>query len=202
MIRFVLRFPLCRFRLNAAFGRILLLSLAMLLAGAGARAGEQESQLQQNQLKVAYLYHFLQLVKWPGEDAVSADNSFVIGVVGKDPFAENLETLAKKKVRGRGIVIKRFADSGRLEPCHLLFVNLPGAGSLPEVLRKLEGSSTLTVSDMREFVGQGGMIGFVLAAAENEAGVKVRFEVNLEMARKKGLQVSSKLLELATYVKQ
>ena len=183
-------------------GVLLGVLLAGSVAGSVAYAGEQETQVQQNQIKVAYLYHFLQLVKWPGDEAAMPDAPFVLGIIGKDAFGENIEALAKKKVKGRGVVIKRFADVGHLEPCHLIFVSASSVGNLPEVLRKLEASNTLTVSDMREFVGQGGMIGFVLTGAESEGGVKVRFEINLEMARKKGLQVSSKLLELATYVRQ
>lgn len=177
------------------------LMIALCAGSVPAYADEQDTQAQQNQIKVAYLYHFLQLVKWPGEEALPADGPFVIGVVGKDPFGESLEALTKKKVRGRSVIVKRFADIGRIESCHLLFVGT-SAGHVHDVLRRLEGSTTLTVSDLREFVGQGGMVGFVLTPAENENGVKVRFEINLDMARKKGLQVSSKLLELATYVKQ
>jgi hypothetical protein len=49
-------------------------------------------------------------------------------------------------------------------------------------------SSALTVSDMPDFINNGGMIQFVLK--DNKA----RFEVNLVAAEKAGLTISSQLL--------
>lgn len=184
------------------FRRCFFLLLFCLAGALPPAASAQDVVQQQNQIKLAYLFHFLQQVKWPNEEAQVAEAPIVIGVIGRDPFGDNIDALMRKKVRGRAILIRRFVDAGHMEPCHLLFVGAGQGGNLPEILRRADAGSALTVSDMREFVAQGGMIGFVLAVAEQEGGVKVRFEVNLEAARRKGLQISAKLLELATQVRQ
>jgi hypothetical protein len=52
----------------------------------------------------------------------------------------------------------------------------------------------LTVSDISDFSKRGGMIELLLE------GNKVRFAINLTSAREAGLEVSSKLLQLATRI--
>ena len=59
-------------------------------------------------------------------------------------------------------------------------------------MAQLDERPVLTVADVPEFTGIGGMITL------NILGDKVRFEINLPAARRADLHLSSKLLRLST----
>ena len=62
-------------------------------------------------------------------------------------------------------------------------------------LQQANHHNILTVSDLERFAASGGMIGFY------EEDNKVRFEINLDAAQKRHLQISSHLLNLARRVR-
>lgn len=77
----------------------------------------------------------------------------------------------------------------RVRGCHVLFIAEAG---LP--LGPLGGLPVLTVSDLPDFVQQGGVIGLV-----RQSG-RLRFEVNRGVAQAAGLRLSADLLSLAMRV--
>ena len=167
-----------------------------------AAADETDIQAQQTKIRAAYLYHFLQLVKWPSEDSGASETAFSICIIGKDPFGDILEVVAKKKARGRDIVIRRLTDSHQLERCHILYISLALNAQVSEILKAADTQNVLTVSSSKDFAAKGGMIEFMTVADDSEGGSRVRFEINLAAARKQGFKINSKLLELATHVRQ
>lgn len=180
-----------------------LLAFLLLALFSGSTAAEEiEIQAQQNKLRAAYLYHFLQLVKWPGEDSGTTESTFTICIVGKDPFGDILEVVAKKKARGRDIAIRRLTETHQFDHCHILYISHSLNTQVSEILKATEAQNVLTVSNNKDFAARGGMIGFVTVAEESEGGSRVRFEINLAAARKHGFKINSKLLELATHVRQ
>ena len=191
--------PWLRQALSACLRVFLLLAL---LPGVVAAVDEAEIQAQQTKIRAAYLYHFLQLVKWPGEESGAAESTFTICIIGKDPFGDILEVVAKKKARGKDLAIRRLTDTRQFDHCHILYVSLALSAQVGEILKAAESQNVLTVSSSKDFAARGGMIGFVTVADESEGGSRVRFEINLEAARKRGFKINSKLLELATQVRQ
>ena len=67
---------------------------------------------------------------------------------------------------------------------------------LPDALRALDDAPVLTVSDLKGFAEQGGMIGFRIT----QDG-RVAFDINLPRVEKTGLRMSSQLLKLARIVR-
>ena len=57
-------------------------------------------------------------------------------------------------------------------------------------------ASVLTVGDMGEFAEEGGMISLKME------GTRVRFDINLAAANRARLKISSKLLQLASVVRE
>lgn len=174
----------------------------LMLYVAGGHAADGEWQVQQHKISAAYLYHFLQLVNWPDDAGGGADKAWHVCILGKDPFGDVIDVLTRKKARGREVVILRVQEVRRADECQLLYVSTSRASDLPSILKAVEGLNVLTVSDIRDFVAQGGIIGLVTVADERESGFRVRFEINLEAARRQGFRINSKLLELATFVRQ
>ena len=168
----------------------------------------QQSKPQEYEVKAVYLYNFGRFVQWPASPAgspaatqaaapVAADDSFTICVLGRDPFGPVLDaTLAGEVIDGRKFVTKRITSTRDGTHCRIIFISSSEAPRIKEILNSLEKSSALTVSEMPDFLNNGGIIQFVLK--DN----KVRFEVNLVAAGKAGLTISSQLLKVATEIKR
>jgi hypothetical protein len=147
-------------------------------------------------IKAAYLYNFGRYVEWPPQSFSSGDSPFVVGVLGKDPFGPILDEIAVvKKIEGRRIVARRFATMADYKPCQILFV---AASAGPEqkaaAVKMAEHSPVLLVGEEPGFAQQGGTVAFFVE--QN----KVRFEINLEAAKREQLKISSKLLSLAKII--
>jgi hypothetical protein len=167
------------------------LSLTLLLAATGIRG--EESQLSGRQLKAAFLFNFAKFTEWPATVFTEEISPVVIGILGENPFGEDLEkTLHGKFINKHPLVIKEFRSPQQATNCHVLFISPSEKGRLPEILEQLRGASVLTVGETNQFIQDGGMINFVME------GNKIRFQINNDEAVKAGLKISSRLLSLAT----
>lgn len=147
------------------------------------------------QVKAAYLFNFLKFVAWPGDPLADTHGRWVIGIVGENPFGDELtQIVAGKTVQGHELLVRRFQPGEDLHACHVLFISASEKKRLPSVLAALSGSTVLTVGDMDHFIESGGMIQFVM---EEE---RVRFAIDVRASSQARLKVSSKLLSLARTV--
>jgi len=147
------------------------------------------------QIKAAFLYNFAKFVEWPSQKFTNDKAPIIVGLIGKDPFGPDLEkTIQSESVGGRPLVIKRFDDPKEVAGCHLLFVGLTDRRRLNEVLSLAQTNHVLAVGEADRFAEQGGIINFITVDK------KVRFEINVEAAKKSDLKISSKLLNLAKVV--
>ena len=173
----------------------LYIPLAMALIGITAGVALAQGAPQEYQVKAAFLYKFASFVEWPGDAFSQTGGTFVIAVVGDDPFGSHLEkTVDGKTIDGKKILIKRFKRAGDMQTCHILFISRSETGKIPQILDRLGKSSTLTVSDTGQFLQRGGMINFIIDDK------KVKFEINPDAAERTRLKISSKLLSVAIRV--
>jgi hypothetical protein len=169
---------------------ILVLSLVWLLSVGDGRA--QESQPTEYQIKAAFLFNFAKFVEWPPAAFAEATSPMVIGILGENPFRDDLErTIRGKTINNRPLVIKEFRSPAEATNCHVLFISASEKQRLPEIFKGLRGASVLTVGETDRFTETGGMINFVVE------GNKIRFQINDAAAKGAGLKISSKLLSLA-----
>ena len=180
--------------------RTILLRLTI-LAGVGLLAGiavcrVAASNPSEYAVKAAYLYNFGRFVEWPRNAPSGQTGDFAICVLGRDPFGTVLDTtISGERIDGKSVVARRIAKAGDAAGCRVLFISSSENKQLKEILSGLGKQSVLTVSDMPQFVDQGGIVQFVLAAE------RVRFEINLAAAQQAGLNLSSELLKVAADVK-
>ena len=175
--------------------RLALLFCALLLMEPSAGVMAQQETSYEYKVKAAYICNFARFVEWPSEPSGTSGEPLIIGILGNNPFGEDLEaTIKDKKIRGRKIVIRQISEFRQLYSCHILFVGQSEDICLSELLQKLKGRSILTIGETKKFSDAGGMIRFVLQ--QN----KVRFEINPKAAKEAGLKVSSQLLKLAVIV--
>lgn len=145
-------------------------------------------------VKAAYLYNFLDFVEWPYEPVADIQKPYHICILGKNPFSGITEKMTDKRIRHRKVAVHSISSVEELKECHLLYISASERDALPQILHALKSKSVLTVSDMQNFVNQGGMIGFV-----NQSGT-IRFEINTKAAQQTGLTISSYLLKLARII--
>jgi hypothetical protein len=147
------------------------------------------------QIKAMFLLNFAQFVEWPPGAFPDAQMSFVIGVLGADPFGAHLdEAVRGETVQNHPVVVQRYRRVEEIERCHILFISRTETEQLEQIFTSLHGRSILTVGDVTNFARRGGMIRFV--TEKN----KIRLRINAEAAKAANLTITSKLLRLAHIV--
>lgn len=145
-------------------------------------------------IKAAYLYHFAMFVDWPDEAFDSRNAPIVIGIVGADPFGPAIDdTVRDKRIDGRPLVVKRLDWAQDLRHCHILFV--ADGNRIADVVRRVGNLSVLIVGESEDLARHGAVINFRIE--DN----RVRFDINVDAAKRSHLTISSQLLSLARIVR-
>ncbi len=167
---------------------VFLLMLAQLFALPVAHADET----LEYQVKAAFIYNFIAFTQWPGNTG-SAIN---LCLYGEDYFGNEIDKLQNKTVGVRPIKVIRVSNSNQLPQCQAVFFSKSVNNNLADLINSLENYPILTMADTPNAISKGIIINMNLV---NE---KIVFEINLATARKSGLDISSKLLQLAAKVHQ
>jgi uncharacterized protein DUF4154 len=143
-------------------------------------------------IKAAFVYRFLGFVEWPARALQSAHAPIVIGVLGADALARELEeVVANRRVDERAIEVRRVDAAHALDGVNVLFVGEHAADALPALAEPAARASVLIVSDFAGALDRGSVIN--LLVVDN----RVRFEVSLDAASRSALRLSSRLLGVA-----
>jgi hypothetical protein len=173
--------------------RFLLAALAFVL-GAGV-CGAQDASEQE--VKAVFLSKFAGYVEWPESAFPAPDAPVIIGVLGDDALAASLEqAVSGRSVNGRRMSVRRVKTGDATAGLHILFVGKAEGGRLGQILRGASPRPVLTVTDSEGALDQGSVINFVVAER------RVRFEISLQSAERSNLKLSSRLLAIATQVRQ
>jgi len=158
---------------------------------AGSRVVDREYLL-----KAVFLYKFAGYVEWPGPASASSSSPLAIGVLGRTPLSRHLRTIAAvKRVNGRRIEVRQFADAREVVPCHILFISRAvDDRTQAAVLRKLSGKRVLLVGETPDFLDHGGVIRF--GVQDN----RIRLFISRLAYQRQGLRLSAQLLRVAAVV--
>ncbi len=168
--------------------RVLVSTLALLCCASQAVA----DNLAEYRIKAAFLVNFASFTEWPAE----VGSTLNLCVYGPDPFGEDLDKFQSRSIGGRSLVATRVNSVDKLGNCQIVFITRPVIDNLQRVLDTLSGKPVLTVADSPGSMHQG----VILNMGTKQS--KVIFEANLAAARGNGLNLSSKLLSLASEVRQ
>jgi hypothetical protein len=151
---------------------------------------------------------------WPSKAFENARSPLVIGVLGADPFGEDLDNAALAEVPAkseRKIKVVRETDPAKLASCHLVFISSSEKDRLKEILKAFEGRPVVTVGDTDGFAEKGTLINLglkktplkvqdpVTGETKDVIKTKVTLEINLDAVdrlKAAGVTVTSRLLEL------
>lgn len=147
-------------------------------------------------LKAAYLYQFTKFTQWPGRLFTNQNSPIRICILGKNPFGKSLDSFSSRASQGRDLSIKYLSSLQNIASCHVIFICRSEDRKLPQILQHIKNSPVLSVSDIDNFAQRGGIIGFVPRQR------KVGLEINVDASRISGTKISSKLLEVATLIRE
>jgi hypothetical protein len=159
-----------------------------------AWAGNSFSQngTAEYKVKAVFLYNFSQFVEWPASSFGSETDPFIIGVLGQNPFGTTLnDVVSGEKAKGRPISIKYYRNTDEIKSPQILFIAKDQAGSLGDILFRLNGRNIFTVSESANFLSRGGIMWLFTK------GSKVGLMINIDAAKSAKLEISSKLLRSA-----
>lgn len=187
-------------------GALTLGALACALAGAGwpmaAAAQDPAGQVAaaaspaELEVKAAYLYKFASFIDWPDDAFADAAQPVVVGVLGADKVAVELQRLVQgKSVRGRGFVVRRLQPGDDVRGLHILFVGDLDRELVAPVLAAAAGQHLLTVSDSKRVFANGTMVNLLVV------NQRVRFEVALQPVQRSRLRLSALMLTAAYRVR-
>jgi hypothetical protein len=159
-------------------------------------AYSEKLQTQEYEVKAAFLFNFAKLTEWPGDAFRLPDKNFEMCILGDDPFRKSLDTLSHRTIGGRKVSITRITDISESSACNLIYVTSSVRDRLPEIIEHVRNKAILTVSDIKGFENEGGIIALFLK--DN----RVKFRVNIDAASKSNLKISSYLLEVAERVRE
>ncbi|MEL6476540.1 MAG: YfiR family protein [Pseudomonadota bacterium] len=162
---------------------IIPLALASFLAAPGiGRAGDR-----QDDIKAAFIFNFARFTTWPNDSFGEHPNEIRVCFHEGHHLTDSLTTIDGKQVGERVIrLVRQPAGASLQQGCNIAVLS----HSQPATPAR----GVLTVSDSTGFIENGGSIGLL------QVGRQVRFQINQQSIRQAELQMSSKLMRLATRV--
>ena len=175
----------------------MILGLILILASPRLHsAAEDGATPLEHEVKAAFLFNFAKFVEWPPDGTREPGDGFTICVADDEAFAEVLDrAVTGKTVEGRVLTVRRLQPADDVRSCRILYTGSADSPRLASLLKSLRSAAVLTVGAAPGFTRRGGIINFILE--DN----RVRFEINPDAAGRAGLRISSKLLQLATIVR-
>lgn len=174
-----------------------LVCLSLIAAFPSHAQNADSSDSSEYLIKAGFTYNFAKLMEWPSGAFAQPDSPIVIGVLGADPFNGTLDQVLKgKQANGRTFEVKHLKWGADLKGCNILFVGDSEAPHLDELFHSIKGLPILTIGETPGFAQRGGIINFVVE--DN----RVRFEIDVDAAKQANINISSRLLSLATIVHQ
>jgi hypothetical protein len=145
-------------------------------------------------LKAAFVFNFAKFTRWPESTWSNQGDTFRLCIIGDDELAGVLKQLSGRTIQGKEVYILALATEQSPDDCHILHVAESERERVGEILGSVKGKAILTVSDLPGFARQGGMIEMF------QTQERVRFHINETNARRVGLVLNSRLLDLADIV--
>lgn len=173
--------------------RVLLIVAGLLLCTSPQAIADQYPD-EASLFKAAYIYNFAKLVSWPQDTWLSPEMPFNLCILGEDNVSRALNKLGGRKIKGHDVLVQSFSKQPPMGLCQLLYVAQNIKLDRRWVKRSVGENAVLSISEVPGFLKQGGVIELF---REDQ---RTRFKINQKNAIQLGLDISSRLLRLATVV--
>ena len=167
-----------------------ILAIAAGLAGDGGRARAQTDR--DNEVRAAMIFNFARFTRWPETAFSTSPGRLTICAPDGEPLSAALKRIEGKQIRRKKIVVKKtFGPRFDVGHCHVVVITAP----LDEAASPPETGAALIISTEERIAPDIASIELV------RVGRQVRFIVNPAAAKASGVQISSKLIDLAVQVR-
>ena len=146
------------------------------------------------QVKAAFLFNIAKFVEWPERSFTGPEAPFIFGILGDDPFGNDIDAVKKRSINGRNVQVRRFKELQEVTNCNVLFISSSETVRIETILQRLGKTGMLLVSDINRFADRGGMINFVVQ--DNRVG----FKINIDAVSRAGITIHSRVLNMAIIV--
>lgn len=168
-----------------------LLSILVAAALVAPLAGRLDAQQDERSVRAAFVYNMTRYVVWP-----APDRNLNLCVSGGGNMGPALKFVVNGKISGeRTIRVLLQPAESEFRRCDIFYWSGGFGSRVHPLLEKFRGTPTLTIGEDDAFVREGGMIAFV------RSGDSIQIEVNLDSVKAGGLNISSKLLDLALIIR-
>jgi YfiR/HmsC-like len=132
----------------------------------------------------------LEFVEFP-PNSPAGSATFCLCVRSDEKLSQMLaRSVERKSISGRPVVARSSASLQAARACHLLFLT-DCKSAVAAQLSGRQFEPILTVSDIPGAQSEGGVVSF------NFKGSQMRFEINVENAKKRRLLINSRLIQLS-----
>lgn len=151
------------------------------------------AQLNESDVKAAYIERFTRFVEWSDDDQ---DSVFIITVVGQNTLGTSLDSVFHDgRINSQNVVVSYCEDFSSISKTDLIFVCNSEKNELSQIVQRFSASPVLIISDTKGFATAGTHINMYVDDRY------IRFEINKNALEKSGLKISSLLLAAAKIVK-
>lgn len=150
--------------------------------------------LPEYDVKAAFLLNIAKYASWPSQAFADSGSPLVIGILGDDPFGAVLDRLVSGRViNDRLVTVRRAKRASDLRGAHVVFIAASESERMAAVCAALTDCGALCVGDTESSAAQ-------TAVNFSVDSGRIVFSVNLAVARRSNVAISSKLLQLARSV--
>jgi len=180
---------------KAWVGRVATATIVLLLTGVPETPAQNIPRTaSEESVKAAYLFKFPAYVEWPPDVFESEASPLTIGIVESDRLADELAAIAAgRRVNGRPVEMRRLSSDDEPTGVHVLFLPATRSAILP-IAEEARELPILTVGE-RADESPGAVVSFV------PVNGRIRFEVDLGEAERRGLRLHSGMLAVAERVR-
>lgn len=144
-------------------------------------------------VKASFIEKFARFTEWKSSNM---GDYFVIGVLGKSPFYNELELLAKKAtIKNKSIKIKYITDYHEISNCQLLFVCSSEKENISKIVNYANTYNILIVGDTPGYGEKGVHFNFYFKNSET-----IHFEINLNALHRSDFKTDLQLLSIGKII--
>lgn len=165
-------------------GRLFLI-LAMLCISIAVADAAQEYVV-----KSALALNFARFTEWPTAIGTTVN----LCVLGDQPMQQAFLTVDKKPVGNKTLTVIKLSGLNDVDACQLLYVASQHSDRIKQIRTEAIARHILTIGEDESFLENGGMVNLEMVES------KINIQVNLGLVQQAKLQISARVLKLATIV--
>ena len=176
---------------------VLPLVLSFVTAVAGTpRAQQQTEHRLEIDVKATFVFQFSRYAEWPAARTPAAAGRakppFNVCAVADGSFNRSLDKVLEGEVIDGRRMVRKVPDTlAEAQDCQILYLGDIEPERVRPLLNSVDGLPVLTIGETPEFLKWGGQILLV------RDGSRIRFDINLQAARRNNIVLRSQLLRIA-----